>query len=81
MRPSSPGTTNIPVTSQSFKIQSAFLPIMVKFNSIGLAIIAAVIPLAEARNCNNGLLYCGRTLLSIGNIAPFSYFITFNLKC
>ncbi|KAJ4153575.1 hypothetical protein LMH87_010058 [Akanthomyces muscarius] len=40
---------------------------MVKINTICLAMMAAAAPLAEARNCNKGLLYCGNTLLAIGN--------------
>ncbi|KAM3448843.1 hypothetical protein MY3296_007474 [Beauveria thailandica] len=40
---------------------------MVMFNAIFIAMMAAAIPLAEGRNCNTGLLYCGQTLLNIGN--------------
>ena len=39
---------------------------MVKLSTIALA-VASAIPLASAKNCNTGLIYCGFNLKRIGN--------------
>ncbi|GAD92340.1 conserved hypothetical protein [Paecilomyces variotii No. 5] len=40
---------------------------MVKLCVLSFAVVAALSPLALARNCKTGLNYCGYNLLNIGN--------------
>ncbi|KAH7233484.1 hypothetical protein BKA59DRAFT_549740 [Fusarium tricinctum] len=40
---------------------------MVKITTVAVAALAALAPVAEARNCRQGLTYCGYVLLRRGN--------------
>lgn len=39
---------------------------MVKITTVAVAALAAIAPVAEARNCRQGLTYCGYVLLRRG---------------
>lgn len=40
---------------------------MVKLAAVSLALLAVIAPLAAAKNCRRGLVYCGQGLLRKGD--------------